>query len=130
MIMFIVSMIKWWYGGGWFNKLRLAKDSLAKTEDFFSIGLLVKTLFAPFRQISASSGVNDTIGEKLRAAFDKLFSRIIGAIMRTGMIIFGIIALTFNVILLGVGLITWPIIPLLPIVGVILSLSGWVPIWS
>lgn len=127
--MFITSLFQWWYGKGWLNKLKLAQRSLAATSDFFSIGILVKTLFAPFRQISADTGVNDTIGEKMRAAFDKLFSRIIGSIVRTGMIFFGIVALFFNSIFLIAGLIIWPFVPLAPIIGIILTVSGWVPVW-
>ena len=127
--MFIVGLLQWWYGAGWMNRLQLAKIGLFKTSDFFSVNILIKTLFAPFRQISASSGVNDTIGEKMRAAFDKLFSRIIGAIVRTGMIFIGMIALFVNLIFIVINLILWPIIPALPLIGIILTLSGWVPIW-
>ena len=127
--MFIVGLLQWWYGAGWINRLQLAKIGLFKTSDFFSVNILIKTLFAPFRQISASSGVSDTIGEKMRAAFDKLFSRIIGAIVRTGMIFIGMIALFVNLIFIVINLILWPIIPALPLIGIILTLSGWVPIW-
>ena len=127
--MFIVGLFQWWYGVGWANRLQLAKTSLFKTSDFFSIGILLKTLFAPFRQISAASGVNDTIGEKFRAAFDKLFSRIIGAIVRTGMVVIGLVFLLVNSIFLLFSIFLWPFIPILPIIGIILAASGWVPIW-
>ena len=128
--MLITGLFQWWYGQGWLNKFRLSRISLSKTADFFSIGILAKTLFAPFRQISATSGVNDTIGEKLRAAFDKLFSRVIGAVMRTGMIIIGLIALAINAVFLGLGLVLWPLIPLMPIAGITLLIVGWVPLWT
>ncbi len=127
--MFMVSLFKWWYGDGWKNKLKLARESFFKMADFFSIGLLFKTIFAPFRQISANTNMNGSIGDKLRGLFDKLFSRIIGAVMRLGLIIFGTVALILNVIWSLFKLITWPLIPVLPFVGVILSISGWVPVW-
>lgn len=127
--MFIAGLFQWWYGEGWLNRLKLVKTNLAKTADFFSIGILITTLFAPFKQISATSGVNDTIGEKFRAAFDKLFSRIIGAIVRSFMIMFGMVALFVNFVLGIISLALWPIVPVLPIVGLILSMSGWVPAW-
>lgn len=87
--------------------------------DFFSVGLLAGSLFAPYRQISASGG-NGTAGDQLRAFGDRLFSRVIGAVIRSALIVIGLVsALAVGV----VGLIivaAWPILPVLPIVGVFL----------
>ena len=53
--MFIVGLLGWWYGAGWRERARMIIERLAKAYDFFSLDLLIKTLFAPFRQISAGS---------------------------------------------------------------------------
>ena len=89
--------------------------------DSFSIGLLFKTLFQPFRQISATDGRKTTAGEKI---VDALVSRLVGFIVR----IFIIIAGAISLILLAIGGVVlgllWPAIPLMPLVGVAIS-SIW-----
>ena len=127
--MFAASLLIWWYSAGWLKQVQLIKQSLFGTADLFSIGILLKTLFAPFRQISASSQINDTFGDKIRAAFDKLFSRIVGTIMRTIMIFIGIIVLLLQVLFSGFRLMIWPLIPLTPLIGLMLTLLNWVPPW-
>ena len=54
---------------------------LVSVFDYFSIDLLVRTWFAPFRQISAGA-VDGPIGVQIRAFFDRLISRTIGGIVR------------------------------------------------
>lgn len=48
----------------------------------FSVGLLLKTLFNPFRQISAAP-VGGAAPVQLSAFFDKLFSRAVGMVVRS-----------------------------------------------
>lgn len=96
--------------------------------DYFSIDLLVKTLFSPFRQISAGS-VDGPVGLKLRAFFDKLISRIIGGIVRTIVLVIGLVTIILGLVIGVVYLALWAVIPLLPIAGLVLMLTGWVP-WT
>jgi len=124
--MFILGVLSWWYGTGWRQRAVKLRDRLASTEDFFSIDLLIRTLFAPFRQISAGK-VEGPIGVQMRAFFDRLVSRIIGAAVRSFMMIVGIVALILTTLLGCVGLLLWALIPLLPMVGIVLCISGWLP---
>jgi len=101
---------------------------LIAVADFFSIGLLAKTLFSPFRQISAGN-VSGPIGVQLRAFFDRLVSRFVGAFVRTSMIIIGTLALFLQSLLGFVTLIIWLIFPFLPVAGLILCVIGVVPKW-
>lgn len=117
--MLLVGFLQWWYGAGWRGQVSRIKISLAKTNDFFSILLLLKTFFAPFRQISAGA-TGRSLGDKFRAWGDRMLSRCIGAFMRFFMILFGIIAMFFVLIISLIRLIFWPIVPFLPIFGVIL----------
>lgn len=127
--MFLVGILSWWYGAGWLSRIKLIKDRLAISADFFSIGILASTLFAPFRQISAGQ-VSGPIGVKIHAFFDRLISRIIGAVVRTGLIIFGLVALLVQIIFGILVLAIWLIIPILPVVGLIAMVIGWVPQWK
>ncbi len=104
----------------------MLKERLAATADYFSIDLLLKTLFAPYRQISAGQ-VRGSLNVQMRAFFDLLLSRIIGAVIRLFMIIIGSISLLFYS-LMGLFLVVlWGIVPLLPVLGIVLAVTGWLP---
>jgi len=127
--MFLVGILSWWYSDGIIGRIRMIKNRLKVSADFFSIGLLIETLFAPFRQISAGS-VGGSISNQIRAFFDKLLSRIIGSIVRSSMIIAGLVVMLAQ-ILFGIFVIVfWLITPLLPVAGLIMIVIGWVPIWT
>ena len=125
--MFIVGLLTWWYSAGWksFGKILLQK--LTISEDFFSIDILLGSLFAPFKQISADYGSGGTLQMKIQAWFDKLFSRFIGAIIRTLLIFVGtawiLIQALVDIILLAI----WPFVPVLPIIGLFLAVGGYLP---
>jgi hypothetical protein len=126
--MFLVGILSWWYKKGWAEQIQTIKDRLASSADFFSVGQLMATLFAPFRQISAEK-VSGSIGDQLRALLDRTISRFVGAAVRIFMIIFGLIAMFFQIIFGAIVVVIWPIIPLFVIIGLIMMVIGWVPKW-
>jgi hypothetical protein len=126
--MFVVGILSWWYSAGWRQRLTMLQERLARTVDYFSIDLLLRTLFSPFRQISAGR-VDGPLGVKLHAFFDRLISRAIGAMVRSFMIVMGVFAIVLHGLIGTVALIVWAIIPLLPAIGLVLFIVGWVP-WS
>jgi hypothetical protein len=127
--MFLVGIISWWYSAGWMGQLRRMFTQLTATASYFSIGQLFATLFAPFRQISAGR-VNGSIAVQLRAFFDQTFSRVIGALVRLITILAGAIFLVVQLVVDVVIAITWLVLPALPVVGLILYVVGWVPVWT
>lgn len=124
--MFILGFFSWWYSAGWLRCLVAVRDNLLSVYDYFSLDLLLRTLLAPFRQISAGK-VRGPIGVQVRALLDNLISRVIGGIMRTIMVVIGSVTLLIAAIIGLIRLIVWPIIPVLPVVFVILAMIGWVP---
>lgn len=126
--MFVVGILSWWYGAGWRQRFVVLKERLANTMDYFSIDLLARTLFAPFRQISAGK-VNGPLGVKMQAFFDRLVSRVIGAMVRLTMIVVGTGAIITHSIIGAVTLVLWAVVPLFPVIGIVLLMSGWIP-WS
>lgn len=126
MIMAIFSIFSWWYGRGFQGQLGRVQAMFASIYDYFSIDLLLKTLFSPFRQISAGS-VRGPIGVQLRAFADRVFSRVIGAVVRIFMIIFGVVACIITGVVACIGIIFWLVAPALPVLGLIISLTGWIP---
>lgn len=106
--------------------MKKIRSSLVAIDDFFSIPILAKTLFAPFRQISVGEKGND-IGSKFRAWGDRTISRIIGAFVRFFMIILGLIVIIFVLIISSLKLALWPLVPFLPLLGLVLTFSLGVP---
>ncbi len=103
--MFLVGMLGWWYGDGWQARIGRTGQHISGVVAFFSIGQLLATLFSPFRQISAGQ-VQGPMAAQLRGLVDQFISRIIGAIIRTIVIVAGIVTMIvfalFQVILLVV----------------------------
>lgn len=125
MVMLLVtSLLTWWYTDGWRARAAIVSHRLDATIDYFSFDLLLKTLFAPFRQISAGS-VDGPLEVKLRALVDKLFSRVIGAFIRMTILFVGGIVIVVQVLVGVVILVGWIVVPLLPLIGFGLFVSGW-----
>lgn len=124
--MFIVGMFSWWYGAGWKRCVLLVRERLASLYDYFSLGLLVRTLFAPFRQISAGK-VRGSIAVQMRAWFDQLVSRCVGACVRSIVLVAGVLALLVRALIGVVQIVLWPLVPTLPVVAIVCAMAGWVP---
>lgn len=127
--MFLVGLISWWYGRGWMGQWKRIAHRFTLTLEFFSVGQLLKTLFSPFRQISATSGSDGSVGAELRAFGDKLISRVIGAFVRLFTILFGLVVITLQAIYELVIMVFWWFLPAFPVVGFIALAIGWVPTW-
>ena len=121
-----MAFISWWYGAGWRQQAELLVKRLLKVVDMFSIDLLLKTLFMPFRQISADQ-IDGSLSIKMHAMLDKFVSRIIGAIVRMITIITGVLVLTGYVVIGAIILLLWPVIPFVPFIGLAFAVTGWTP---
>lgn len=123
-----MGLLEWWYGAGLVRQLRSYQQAIIGAYDYFSIDLLVRSWFAPFRQIAAG-GVRGSLAMQWRAFVDRTVSRFIGAFMRTVLIVIGLIAIAIT----GVGCvlltILWLAAPFLPVVGAVLAVVG-VHVWS
>ncbi len=122
-MLLVTELLRWWYGDGLRVRFRLIANRLDGTMDYFSIGLLIKTLFAPFRQISAGR-VDGPLGVQFRAMLDKLFSRVIGAFVRTIILLVGGVTIGLQTMLGLLVVIAWLLVPLLPVIGIGLMLAG------
>jgi hypothetical protein len=118
-----VGFLTWWYSDGLTARINDISERFARVADFFSVGLLAKTLFSPFRQLSTGA-VRGSLEVQLRALIDNVLGRLIGAFVRSAMIIFAFFA-SLGVLIYGIGvIIAWLILPALPLGGLLLTLSG------
>lgn len=122
----MVGLLTWWYGAGWKLRVLEVRNRFYSTLDYFSIDLLLRTLFSPFRQISAGK-VQGPLGVQLRAFVDRLISRCIGCVVRSIVIVVGIGAITLTVVLGGVLVVAWAFLPIAPLIGFTLAVAGWMP---
>jgi hypothetical protein len=127
--MFIVGILSWWYGAGLITRISAVRGRIASIMDYFSIDLLLRTIFSPFKQISAG-GVAGSMAQKWRALVDRLFSRCIGAVVRLLLIIVGVVGIIGTIVIGTLLIVAWLFVPVLPLVGVILTLIGWTPSWT
>ncbi|MBR5621338.1 hypothetical protein IKW75_02560 [Candidatus Saccharibacteria bacterium] len=119
--MFAVDLVRWWYAKGWRVFFDEVKTKVKDTADAFSIGELLQTLFKPYRRLGTENRVGDT---KLNIFLDKLVSRVVGTLSRTVLIVTGVIFIIIETIVGGVLVAIWPLVPLLPVAGVILAVLG------
>lgn len=126
--MIVVWVLSWWYGSGWKACILGTRERLARTYDYFSIDLLARTLFSPFRQISAGK-VSGSLETRWRAFVDRLLSRAIGGMIRSTLIVIGSVWLLVQSLIGVVTIVAWIFVPILPLMGFIAMVAGWVPTW-
>jgi hypothetical protein len=121
--MVIISLFSWWYTTGWMALIQKGSKRVEAVLKFFSVPLLLTSLFAPFRQISAGR-VNGPLGVQLRAWGDRLFSRFIGAFIRLFLIIIGLIVVSLMSAFVLIISLLWPLLPAAPVVGLLMIGGG------
>lgn len=122
-LMLLFALFSWWYTAGWLQLAHLLTRRMAGVLDFFSVGLLLKSLFAPFRQISVGK-VQGPIGVQLRAWADLQISRVIGAIVRLMVIAFGLVTALAMLIVVVSLLVIWPLLPAMPLLALLFTFGS------
>lgn len=120
----LLEVVSWWYGAGWARVAARIGGRVSHILEAFSVGLLFRTLFDPFRQIDAGGNGGKSLDAQLRALGDNLFSRVFGAFIRTLFIVLGLLAALAAFLLGVVQLLVWPFVPLLPVIGVVCAVAG------
>lgn len=107
--MLALEFFTWWYGQGWLKRWKGIGSYIHKTTQAFSISILARTLFEPWRRIISYPGPG--LSNHLKAMTDNLFSRVIGLCVRILVIIAAGIMLLL-IILVGTSLaLIWPFLP-------------------
>lgn len=119
LVMLVVAFFSWWYGRGWLEVAKSIGPRMSGVAYTFSVSQLLRTLFAPWRRIITYPG--STLGERLRAWGDNVFSRAVGFVVRLIVLFAALLALVFTLIISVIEVIVWPLLP--PAVPVLLILG-------
>ena len=125
-LMAITEMFLWWYAHGWLIFIKHLRSTLTNITDFFSMSSLVRTLFKPYRQISANSASNSaSLDLRFHMFLDRLISRAVGFVSRLVLLIAGTAIIVIGGVFSIILIILWPLIPILPTIGIILTVTGF-----
>lgn len=122
--MLVLCFVQWWYGRGFKEYLNKFTDHLKDTVDFFSMHLLIRNFFEPYRQIGTGRRDNLPLEDRFHAWVDLALSRFIGATSRFVILVVGTILLIIRTVIGGVLMILWPLAPALIVCLVILYMNG------
>lgn len=108
-IMLMAAFFRWWYGKGWMLAWERLGERLQSVGRMFSMQLLVRTLFSPWRRVVAvpSRGLSGV----LQAAVDNGVGRLIGFTVRCVVLLAAMVSIIALGVVGGLLLIIWPLMP-------------------
>jgi hypothetical protein len=107
--MLALEFFSWWYGKGWAGSLSRLEHRLKHTGESFSIGILLRTLFAPWRRIITNPGAG--LDAHIRAIGDNIVSRFVGFGVRLVVLFTAAIMFCLVLLISIVELMVWPLLP-------------------
>lgn len=107
--MLALAFFSWWYGTGWKLVSKKTLNTQKSILQIFSVSLLLKTLFQPWRRIITHPGASAS--DHFHAALDNLVSRFIGFLVRSFVIVGALISSGLMAIVGTLQLILWPLVP-------------------
>lgn len=98
-----LAFFYWWFSVVPKKIIYIGSKSLKRAFEFFSISLLLKSLFSPWKRDETDTS-NMSLDDRLRVLMMNVVSRLVGAVVRLGTIFVGLIIIiaTFLATLLGV----------------------------
>ena len=116
----VFYLLRWWYGRGFGWVVEKIDQSLQNIGKTLAVKVLLKTWFAPWKQITTTT----TFANFMQKAADNAVSRFVGFFVRTFMLLTALIW-AIGVMLLGaVWIAIWAFIPLSFIILPILYAKG------
>lgn len=89
----------------------------------FSVGILVRTLWEPWKQIKSYAWQGSSVGDKMRVAFDNGFARMFGFVLRMSLITIALVVSVLVTLWSVTLVVLWPVIPLMPGVFILIGLG-------
>ena len=101
------------------NILKAWRNFLKFNLNYFSIHLLLKTFFSPWRRYGMAYGKGFDIGRYFSVFFSNLIFRLLGATLRIFLILVGLLIEIFIIFAGAITLFGWIVLPALLIAGLI-----------
>jgi hypothetical protein len=120
--MIALEILTWWYRQGWLQIAKNAQMRFTKVSHLFSVPILLRTLFAPWRRIITYPGAS--IEAKFRAMGDNLVSRVVGFSVRALVLFSAGLMLLLTIVAAVIQLVAWPLIPPAIVVFLIKGIIG------
>jgi len=107
----VLQFWSWYYTGAVRNLIKTWRNFIIFVREYYSIPLLLKTLFYPWRRDITKYGRGFSIKNFLGTLSFNLISRSLGFFVRIFIIVLGFICLLGVIILGALALIVWLILP-------------------
>jgi len=118
----ILQFWKWYYTEAVKNLIKIWKNFIIFVQEYYSIPLLLKTLISPWKRDVTRKPQGFNIKKLLEAFAFNAISRIIGFLVRSITVVFGLICLLGVIILGFIALVAWLILPLALIFLIVLGI--------
>jgi hypothetical protein len=118
-----LAVVFWWLVFKPKQLLYIYSKVIRKIRQFFSMSLLLRTLFAPWKRDEIDMG-NLSLQDRLRVLIMNLVSRLVGAVVRGGTVLVGatsVLLTTVGFFIVAAGFI---MLPLLSVLLLIIAFSG------
>jgi hypothetical protein len=120
--MIALEILTWWYHRGWAQVAKNAETRFGRVSHLFSVPILVRTWFAPWRRIISYPGAG--IEAQFRAMADNLVSRLVGFCVRSLVLLTAGLMLAGCAVMAVVQIVVWPLLPPAIIVSLIKGITG------
>jgi hypothetical protein len=120
--MLAVDLMMWWYTKGWGELIKRLISFVRKVVTTFSVPILLRTLFSPWRRIISYG--DESVVAGMRAALDNLISRFVGFGVRCVVLLTSIISVVIITITGTAVVILWPLTPVVAIYLIIKGILG------
>jgi hypothetical protein len=119
----IIQWVSWQFLDMPRNILKAWKNFLKYNLEYFSVPLLLKTFFSPWRRYQVSYGKGFDLGRYFEAFISNLIFRSLGAFLRSFLIIGGLLAEIFLIFAGIVVFIGWLAAPAFLIAGLLFGIQ-------
>lgn len=116
------ELVTWWYSRGWKGVWRHTARATGNLSRAFSMMLLMRTLFAPWRQIITYPGAS--LDAKMRAYADNAVSRLVGFAVRIIVLVAALASIGVTMVAGTILGILWPLVPLAAVALIIKGIIG------
>lgn len=119
----ILGYIKWHYSKAILALSKIWKTILIFLSDYFSLGLLIRNLFDPWKKMNDNYPTRFNLKNYVFAFITNIIVRIVGIIMRSGLILIAVLICMGWIILYPILILGWLMAPVIILGLFILGLN-------